>query len=259
MENRMTQERFLRDAKDLQLTVMHEHDVYRHLLMKKPGSSAYHYSVVTFPGFLVMTGDMGAWTFQRLHDMFEFFRTGIKADGTIRTNLGYWSEKLVALDGNRSSSGCKEFDPDEFRRVVLHERRKLVQSRERQRFEWMDHPAIPGTQIPKPQPLGKALLTKEQRRDLWEAIEDDVLSLADEGEERAMAAAMDFGWSHDGYSKDYYFPDFYEHECKRYTHSFEWACFAIPHAIAMYDAHKEATKPPAPAPVPAGEDDDCPF
>lgn len=235
MENRMTQERFLRDAKDLQLTVMHEHDVYRHLLMKKPGSSAYHYSVVTFPGFLVMTGDMGAWTFQRLHDMFEFFRTGIKADGTIRTNLGYWSEKLVAVDGSRRQAGCMEWDQEEFRRIVCEGRLQMVRS-----------------------PDGR-ILSKEQRRDLWESIDDEVLS-KDEDEGSAMSAASDFSWGPTFTGLQIFeFADFWEHDCKRYTSAFEWACFAIPHAIALYDAHKEATKSPAPAPVPAGEDDDCPF
>jgi len=235
MENRMTQERFLRDAKDLQLHVQLGNDVYRHILMKKPGCSAYHYSIVTFPGFLVMTGDMGAWTFQRLHDMFEFFRKGIKQDGTIRTNLGYWSEKLVAVDGNRNQAGCKEWDQEEFRRVVCEHRLRMVRDED-----------------------GREL-TKEQRRELWEAIDDDVLSKA-EDEGAAMNAAVEFSWGpkYNG-PRPFYFSDFWEHDCKRYTSAFEWACFAIPHAIQMYDAHKEATKPPAPAPAPVGEDDGYPF
>jgi len=235
MENRMTQERFLRDAKDLQLHVQLEHDVYRHILMKKPGSSAYHYSIVTFPGFLVMTGDMGAWTFQRLHDMFEFFRTGIKADGTIRTNLGYWSEKLVAVDGSRRQAGCMEWDEEEFRRVVREQRLQMMRS------------------------IDGRILSKEKRRELWEEIESDVLDKS-EDEFQAMNAACEFSWGPKyGGPRPFYFADFWEHDCKRYTSAFEWACFAIPHAIAMYDAHKEATKPPPPAPAPAGEPDECPF
>lgn len=52
-----------------------------------------HFDLITWPGYLCYTGDMGTYVFKRLADMFEFFRT----EG-LRINPGYWGEKLQAID-----------------------------------------------------------------------------------------------------------------------------------------------------------------
>lgn len=82
--------RFASDTDEHQMVVLHDDGVYRHLRFKAPGTGFYWFDLVTWPGHLSVTGDMGALTFARLHDMFQFFRSG--AD----INPGYWGEKVVA-------------------------------------------------------------------------------------------------------------------------------------------------------------------
>lgn len=81
-------ERFERDTAEHRMTVMHDDGVYRHLRFQKPGSWTYGYDIVTWPGFLALTGDMGEYLFARIADMFKFFEHGD------RINPGYWGEKL---------------------------------------------------------------------------------------------------------------------------------------------------------------------
>lgn len=82
---------FARDTKDHKMTVLQDQGVYRHIRYGVPGSSFYAFWITTFPGHLVVTGDMGTWAFARLTDMFEFFRS---PDG--RINTSYWRQKLEA-------------------------------------------------------------------------------------------------------------------------------------------------------------------
>ena len=41
-----------------QLTVLHDEVLYRHLRMAAPGTSMWHWEVVTWPGHLSITGDV---------------------------------------------------------------------------------------------------------------------------------------------------------------------------------------------------------
>lgn len=84
-----SRERFERDTAEHQMTVRHDDGLYRHLRCQRPGSWTYGFDIVTWPGYLAVTGDMGDFTFARTADMFEFFRV----DGG-RINPDYWSEKL---------------------------------------------------------------------------------------------------------------------------------------------------------------------
>jgi hypothetical protein len=82
--------RFVSDTDKHVMTVLHDDGLYRHLRFKAPDTGFYWFDLVTWPGHLSITGDMGALTFARLADMFAFFRQG--AD----INPGYWGEKVVA-------------------------------------------------------------------------------------------------------------------------------------------------------------------
>ena len=84
-----TAEQFLRDVDHHNMSVMHESGVYRHLRFRQPDTGNMWFDLVTWPGFLTISGDMGTWTFARLPDMFEFFR-----DSKLRINCDYWAEKL---------------------------------------------------------------------------------------------------------------------------------------------------------------------
>ena len=82
-------ERYQRDTDEHEMTVIRDDGVYRHLRFQKPGTWNYGYDLVTWPGYLAITGDAGEYMFHRIQDMFEFF--GGHGD---RINAHYWSEKL---------------------------------------------------------------------------------------------------------------------------------------------------------------------
>lgn len=109
------EENFPRDVSTHELTIKLNSGVYRHLSFRRAGEHSWNmwFDIVTWPGFLCICGDMGTWTFARLHDMFEFFR-----DRKLRTNPSYWAEKLQnGTSGGRSNA--KEWDEEEFTRRVL--------------------------------------------------------------------------------------------------------------------------------------------
>lgn len=96
-------EMFAVDTADHRMTVLHDDGLYRHLRFHRPGTGMYHFDLVTWPEHLAIGGDMDAYVFTRITDMFEFFR------GT-RINPHYWSEK-VTTGGRRA---CKEYSEELF-------------------------------------------------------------------------------------------------------------------------------------------------
>ena len=101
--------RFKRDTAQHQMVVLHDDGLYRHLRFtsRTSGYGAYWFDLITWPGCLTIRGDVGdGYTFARLRDMFEFFRSkGI--------NPQYWAEKL---DGTRDSA--MEYSEASFRQIV---------------------------------------------------------------------------------------------------------------------------------------------
>lgn len=104
--------RFNKDTEDHMLTVLHDEGLYRHLRFKNPENGFYWFDLITWPGCLTITGDMGTYTFRRLTDMFEFFRGYINTD--------YWAEKLQAGDtGGRRT--VQEYDVDLFKKWLVQD------------------------------------------------------------------------------------------------------------------------------------------
>lgn len=100
-------ERFARDTAGHQMTVLHDDGLYRHLRFQDPKHGAYWFDIVTWPGCLTIRGDINdAYTFNRLPDMFEFFRGK-------HINPGYWAEKLP-----NGWNSVKEYSEDTFRKLV---------------------------------------------------------------------------------------------------------------------------------------------
>ena len=93
-----TEASFLSDVAEHRMEVLRDDGVYRHLRFKKPRSCDMQFELLTYPGALCYSGDMGSYVFERLPDMFEFFRTGLRDPGRLAVNLSYWSEKIVAAD-----------------------------------------------------------------------------------------------------------------------------------------------------------------
>lgn len=212
MDNRKNAKKsFERDVANHEMQVLRDDGVYRHLLFKKPGTNCCHFNVVTYPGTLVYTGDMGDFVFQRLDDMFEFFRTDAgRGDGI---NPGYWAEKLVAID----RGGLKEFVEEKFNRTVME---YLI--------NWIrEH---------------RHKISKEDRRELWEDVVNNVVDADSDNEGmRKQIAANDFYHkilTTDGKFRNFYFRDFFENNFEDYGLHFYWACYAIAYAVKQYDMFK---------------------
>lgn len=107
---------FIRNVVAHRLSVIRDDGVYRHLRFQRPGTNSYYFDLVTWPGYLTVTGDMGTWTFSRIEDMFEFFTSAhFGKRESFQINPGYWSEKFEAGTGHgRHDTPCYEFDADAF-------------------------------------------------------------------------------------------------------------------------------------------------
>lgn len=97
--------RFLRDVRGHQMMIELDQGVHRSIKFSRAGSSCYHFRLVTWPGHLAISGDMGSYVFCRVLDMFTFFRDPAM---TGRINPQYWAEKADAVD---RQGGPKSFCP----------------------------------------------------------------------------------------------------------------------------------------------------
>ena len=209
------EQQFAGDIANHVMTVIREDGVYRHLRFAQPGTSAYHFELVTWPGYLAYTGDMGAFVFTRTHDMLEFFRRPEHCRYSI--DMRYWAEKAVTTNKTYRGDGIHEWSPDKFRRAVNE-----------QRVQWIRDAREYGS------------LNKEQRRELWEAVGDEILRQIESGREFAEMAVYNFSWQAGANHPTYQFEDFWDHDLQQYTHTFQWCCLALNWAVQVYDKAKEA-------------------
>ncbi|WP_042886384.1 hypothetical protein [Cupriavidus necator] len=207
-----TQQHFERDVAQHQMTVIHDVGAHRHLMFREPGNSPYWFEILTWPGTLCIKGDMGTYVFSRLQDMFQFFRTDDRGDPKkIYINKGYWAEKLQAVDCDGYGRGSAErFSAEIFKRRVVERFRAYCSDRE------VDH---------------------AKRREMWEALREDVLETADEGD---ATPAFDSLMAFRDEDHPRLFEDCWEWHCKEYTFHFIWNLYAIAWAIRQYDAAKLA-------------------
>jgi hypothetical protein len=90
---------FARDVADHRMIVRLDQGLHRHLVFEpREHSWNNRFELITAPGSLTITGDRGDYTFRRLTDMFQFFRSN--PDRPHQINVRYWAEKLS--DGRRS-------------------------------------------------------------------------------------------------------------------------------------------------------------
>lgn len=194
------------------MIVLREDGVNRHLRFKQPSTNCYYFDLITWPGCLCLTGDMGTYVFKRLDDMFEFFRTDRQhaAGDGLKINRSYWSEKLIAVDSSgRRGGSAVEFSPEKFQRMI---KEQLV-------TWWREKE-----------------LTSEERKELRKEVESEILSACHDGETRAFDAVNDF--SHTVGGRTYQFQDWWEVNCTDYTFHFTWCCYALAWGIRQYDAAK---------------------
>lgn len=211
--NECTEERFLQDVADHRMTIIRDDGVHRHIRFSKPETVCMHFDFITWPGYLCYTGDMGTYVFRRLEDMFEFFRKHPSDKATLPISPSYWEEKTEAVDRSGDEGRTREYSAEMFKASVR---------------EWVADMA--------------AGMGEEERTELLEAIEFDVLDSAEYGEEVARKAVYDFEWK----QKDEFgelketdvFPDFQGQSFREFTYRYLWCCYALVWGIRQYDAAK---------------------
>lgn len=200
--------RFTKDIAEHTMEVLLDQDVYRHLKFRRPGTYCMGFDIVTWPGHLAISGDLGTAVFSRLHDMLEFFRASPEraADaGGLYIDVGYWAEKCEANDGEK-----KVFSEELFRALV------------KERFDEYIAENSDGA---------------EADTELWDELDSEVLAAM--GTHEAISA-MDGFESVD--SPNFKFVDAWEYasSIEDYTFHFIWRLFAIAHAVKAYDIHTAA-------------------
>lgn len=213
MSREQSVERFVRDVRMHQMTVIKDDNGYRHIRFSKPHSSSYYFDLVTWPGYLCMTGDMGTWTFSRINDMFNFFR-----DSELRINPGYWSEKLEAGTGCARDAIAYEWDEEAFSKEL------------EERLDAWKEDNSPDEDADEGE--------KEEFADKLESVKDLVTEMK-EGSYSEHDAYNAYTNAHD---PEDILCDIWEGNFKSYTTHYIWACLAIVWGIQQYDRRNFAHK-----------------
>ena len=198
----LTLEIFLEDVASHQLTVNLDQDVYRDITIKKPNDVHMHYNITTRPGFLMFSGDMGDFIFERTNDMFGFFRS---EDEKYYINPGYWGEKVQAGEVSKfdSAIAC-----DSVKQYLTN---------------YLDDLDLSDSE------------DREKSKQALEAVNDFIGGNQHSGE-------FDFWTEINSWDADdaggLELSDFWEASTTAKTYHFIWACYAIVHAIKLYDGFK---------------------
>ncbi len=88
------------------VTELHSYGLYRHWRCQQPNTRNMGFDIVTWPGSLCYTGDMGDYLFERTADMVAFMRGSCMS-------YSYAAEKCVAHDGR-----LKEWRSEIFEEVL---------------------------------------------------------------------------------------------------------------------------------------------
>lgn len=190
-------EQFLEDVANHEMIWYRNEGVNRHIRFRRPDTMCMHFDILTWPGYLCYTGDMGTYVFRRTTDMFEFFRAG-KNDKPYRIDFRYWAEKVEAAD---KSDGIDNFSYEKFKANVTE--------------YFLDATS------------DKDVWPADKKADLWGEINNDVLCFQD-NEVAAWTAVYEF--HHEGF----YFAH-WDRNCREYSSRFLWCCHALEWAIRTYD------------------------
>lgn len=151
-----TLKNFLKDIASHSMKIIRDDGLHRHLSFSNNGSFNCKFDLITWPGHLVVTGDCGTYSFSRIQDMFQFFRS---KDSELDINPRYWGEKLTSVC---SVGGYKKYSAEAFQDAVKSD------------FESWEFES------------------DEEKNAVWADIESTVLFYSDEGEYRAHIAASDY-------------------------------------------------------------------
>jgi hypothetical protein len=204
-------DRFARETAGHVMEIKHDDDLYRHIRFMNPKYSGYWFDLITVPGALMFQGDGETFSFRRLEDMFEFFRSGIYKDGSLHTNPAYWAEKLTS---DRDS--VKTYSQD----LLNHQVAEVLKEAEE------EYPGVTPA---------------------WSEKTTGYLAEYNiEYEDEARAALNDFSYLPEGdEGEPFSFYDTWDWDLKDYNWWFLWALHGIVWGIRQYDQHKAAAARPA--------------
>ena len=182
------------------------------------------FDIVTYPWHLVFSGDMGSFVFSRVEDMFEFFRSRPRDEKEkLFINLGYWGEKLEAVDQvGRWDSGYRVFSPDKLKEHIEMQIKNWVEDCD-EAYDSSDE---------------EVMVDKDKfENELRYSINEDIYRLINDGEHEARRAVNDFQCKIG--NRTYNFSDTWEWDCTEYTFRFVWCCYALAWGIQQFDKFKD--------------------
>lgn len=206
--NKCTFEQFQKDTANHKLNVLLDNGLHRHLLIKKQGNIEYYYEITTWPGYLCISGDMGCFVFKRNDDMFAFFR---KQPGKI--NPGYWQEKVQAGTGFEGAMAItSEPDLEAYDDRLDDYLKDFIDSLDPESEE-------------DDLKVEEATEAVEDFKTWRDGEHDAVVRINNWDPDAAGGMKLDDFWDgHRGLTK--------------FKFHYIWCCYAIVHAVALYDAHK---------------------
>ena len=199
-----TEQGFLLDVVEHQMTILRDCDGSRHIRFSKPGTINQRFDLITWPWHLCYVGDMGCYVFSRLEDMFDFFRTSGHGEAGLHINPYYWAEKLQAVD---RAYGWKKWAPSKFEASARKRFQKFLEDKD---------------------------FDAEQTAAAQEDFEVYVINEIEDGEVAANSAASNF--EIDG---RYPLEDFHEVDSDELTYRYLWCCYALAWGIKQYDEAKD--------------------
>ncbi|MFI8872395.1 hypothetical protein [Streptomyces sp. NPDC055243] len=228
-------ERFARETARHEMVVLQDHGLYRRLVFRPQGHSFYWFELITTPGQLVFSGDGESYVFRRLDDMFEFFRSGLRRDGSVRIDPGYWDEKLASNRDAARTYSQKRFDEEVARDLEIAEE---------------SYPGVTAAWAEHLEDEFNTEYEEEARRALDEFSFGEsykaTCKACDWSTERSSWWSThseltnhrnDAGAEHNGPVRDqtFHFTDTWEWQLRDHDWWFLWACTAIVSGIARYD------------------------
>lgn len=219
----VTEESFLKDVQNHQITIMLDSGLYRHVRFKQPGTNNCYFDLITGPGYLLYRGDMGCYEFERLKDMFEFFRTDLeyakKKGKQLSINTGYWAEKCQA--DSKFGNGIEGFSSKIFEEKVRELAKEFVDDESSAFYD------------------DKNYDSNEERAEAFNEQIDELISSVSNGQE-AHNALRDWEFNQfDFEARNVFGQDSWEYDFNEYTHHFIWCCYAITWGIEQYDKVKQ--------------------
>lgn len=188
-------ERFPQDVDGHVMRVVQDDGLHRHIRFGKPDTSMGWFELITWPGSLVINGDMGTYAFSRTVDMFAFFGPDR------RVNLTYWGEK-VRQGPHSTRDGVQEYAASAVRELVNDHVEEWIASEDLG-------------------PNAAAGLRAAAKEQILDRIDDH-----DETAARELLEQFEHG--------DFGFSDVWEYSLTEWVYQFVWCCHAITWGIGRY-------------------------